>query len=166
MIYEMAQQPLPKANIPITLDPVAYESTEPGTYERVLGSFLPDKTQAALAQGMQTAGEEYIKPTYDWLTTSPQFVRDAVKAQEKKIDEILEKPPVPAGEDVVVDPMLGITRSQALPDELSRETAKLAALKVGEAVSSPIDMASVAMGGVGPAVTAARRMLLSAPPAT
>lgn len=145
-----------KANIPITLEPVAYESTEPGTYEQILGKFLPDKTQAALAQGVEAAGEKYVKPAYDWLTTSPKFVRDAVKAQEKKIDEILEKPPVPAGEDVVVDPMLGIMRSQALPDELSRETAKLAALKVGEAVSSPIDMASMAMGGVGPAVTRAR----------
>ena len=145
-----------KANIPITLEPVVYESTEPGMYERVLGAFLPDKTQAALAQAVETAGEEYIKPAYDWLTTSPKFVRDAVKAQEKKIDEILARPPAPAEEDVVVDPMLGITRSQALPSELSGETAKLVALKVGEAVSSPIDMASMAMGGVGPAVTRAR----------
>jgi hypothetical protein len=148
-----------KANIPIKLEPVVYESTEPGMYERVLGAFLPDKTQAALAQAAETAGEKYIKPAYDWLTTSPQFVRDAVKKQEAKIDEILARPPAPAEEDVVVDPMLGIMRSQALPDELSRETAKLVALKVGEAVSSPIDMASIAMGGgIGPAVTAARRM--------
>jgi hypothetical protein len=147
-----------KSNIPITLEPVVYESTEPGMYERVLGKFLPDKTQAALAQGVEAAGEKYVKPAYDWLTTSPKFVRDAVKAQEKKIDDILARPPAPAEEDVVVDPMLGITRSQALPSELSGETAKLVALKVGEAVSSPIDMASVAMGGVGPAVTAARRM--------
>jgi hypothetical protein len=148
-----------KANIPIKLEPVVYESTEPGMYERVLGAFLPDKTQAALAQAAETAGEKYIKPAYDWLTTSPQFVRDAVKKQEAKIDEILARPPAPAEEDVVVDPMLGIMRSQALPDELSRETAKLVALKVGEAVSSPIDMASVATGGViGPAVTAARRL--------
>lgn len=146
----------PKANIPITLEPIAYESTKPGLYERALGAVIPDRAQAALAQGVEAVGEKYVKPAYDWLTTSPQFVRDAVKAQEKKIDEILEKPPVPAGEDVVVDPMLGIMRSQALPDELSRETAKLVALKVGEAVSSPIDMASMAMGGVGPAVTRAR----------
>ena len=147
-----------KANIPIKLEPVVYESTEPGMYERVLGTFVSDKTQAALAQGVEAAGEKYVKPAYDWLTTSPKFVRDAVKEQEKKIDDILAKPPAPAEEDVVVDPMLGITRSQALPSELSRETAKLVALKVGEAVSSPIDMASMAMGGVGPAVTAARRM--------
>lgn len=148
----------PKANIPIKLKPVVYESTEPGMYERVLGTFVSDKTQAALAQGVEAAGEKYVKPAYDWLTTSPKFVRDAVKEQEKKIDDILARPPAPAEEDVVVDPMLGITRSQALPSELSRETAKLVALKVGEAVSSPIDMASMAMGGVGPAVTAARRM--------
>ena len=145
-----------KADIPITLEPVVYESTEPGTLERVVGKFLSDETQTALAQGVETAGEKYVKPAYDWLTTAPQFVRDAVKAKEKKIDEMLEKPPVPAGEDVVVDPMLGITRSQALPSELNREITNLATLKVAEAVSSPIDMASLAMGGIGPAVTRAR----------
>ena len=144
-----------KANIPITLEPVVYESTKPGLYERALGAVIPDRAQAALAQGVEAVGEKYVKPAYDWLTTAPQFVRDAVKAQEKKIDEMLEKPTALAGEDVVVDPMLGIMRSQALPDELSRETAKLAALKVGEAVSSPLDLASLASAGVG---TAASRL--------